>query len=124
VLAAPHYTVIAGGEDTSVETDVAIISDRIPSAYAICRFNLSRLANLVGVDDGGLMAKRNPYDGHCSECHAQVRALEGVIEASDAWPWWRILCPEHVPAGALEPPKPLEASKLPSIHLGDERFER
>jgi predicted DCC family thiol-disulfide oxidoreductase YuxK len=40
------------------------------------------------------MAKRNPYDGHCSVCHAQVRALEGVVEASDAWPWYLILCPE------------------------------
>jgi predicted DCC family thiol-disulfide oxidoreductase YuxK len=30
------------------------------------------------------MRKRNPYDGHCSVCHAQVRALEGVLEASDA----------------------------------------
>jgi hypothetical protein len=124
VLAAPHRAVVAGGEDASVETDVAIISDRIPSAYAICRFNLSRLANLVGVNDGGLMAKRNPYDGLCSECHAQVRALEGVIEASDVRPFYRILCPEHMPIGALDPPKPPQASKLPSIHLGDERFER
>jgi hypothetical protein len=40
------------------------------------------------------MAKRNPYDGHCSVRHAQVRALEGVVEASDAWPWYLILCPE------------------------------
>jgi hypothetical protein len=70
------------------------------------------------------MAKRNPYDGHCSVCHVQVRALEGVVEASDAWPWYLILCPEHAPAGALDPPKPLEASRLPSIHLGDERYER
>jgi hypothetical protein len=27
-------------------------------------------------------------------------------------------------AGALDPPSPPEASKLPSIYLGDERFER
>jgi hypothetical protein len=35
-----------------------------------------------------------------------------------------ILCPEHASPGALDAPKPPEASKLPSIHLGDERFER
>lgn len=70
------------------------------------------------------MAKRNPYDGHCSVCHAQVRALEGVVEASDAWPWYLILCLEHVPAGVLDPPTPPAASRLPSIHLGDERYER
>jgi hypothetical protein len=70
------------------------------------------------------MTKRNPYDGHCSVCHAQVHALEGVVEASDVRPFYRILCPEHMPAGALDPPKPPVASKLPSIHLGDERYER
>jgi hypothetical protein len=57
-------------------------------------------------------------------CHAQVRALEGVVEASEVWPWYLILCPEHVPVGVLDPPKPPAASRLPSIHLGDERFER
>jgi len=70
------------------------------------------------------MAKRNPYEGHCSVCQAQVRAEEGVVEATDVRPWFRILCPEHAPAGALDPPKPPAASKLPSIHLGDDRFER
>lgn len=70
------------------------------------------------------MAKRNPYDGRCSLCDVPVRAFEGVIEASDGWPWYRILCPEHTPTGALDPPAPPEASKLPSIHLGEERFER
>jgi hypothetical protein len=53
-----------------------------------------------------------------------VRALEGVVEPLEAPPWYRILCPEHIPAGALDPPQPPEASKLPSIHLGDDRFER
>lgn len=70
------------------------------------------------------MAKRNPYDGYCGVCHAQVRALEGVVEATDVRPWYRILCLEHAPAGALDPPRPAQASKLPSIHLGDERYER
>jgi hypothetical protein len=70
------------------------------------------------------MAKRNPYDARCSVCRASVRAREGVVESSEEWPWYRILCPEHMPAGALDPPKPPEASKLPSIHLGEERFER
>jgi hypothetical protein len=53
-----------------------------------------------------------------------VRALEGVVEAIDAPPWYEILCHEHAPAGALDLPKPSAASKLPSIHLGDEQFER
>ncbi len=70
------------------------------------------------------MAKRNPYDGRCSVCNVDVRALEGVIEAADAWPWYRILCPEHMPEGLLDPPKRPGASRLPSIHLEDERFER
>lgn len=70
------------------------------------------------------MANRNPYDGHCSVCRVQVRALEGVVEPSDDPPWYRILCPEHMPAGALDPPSRPAASKLPSIHLDDKRFER
>jgi hypothetical protein len=70
------------------------------------------------------MARRNPYDGRCSACNVQVLALEGVVEASEAWPWYRILCPEHMPAGVLDPPAPPETSRLPSIHLGDARFER
>jgi hypothetical protein len=37
---------------------------------------------------------------------------------------YRILCVEHASPGALEPPKPREASKLPSIHLDETRFER
>lgn len=70
------------------------------------------------------MAKRNPYDGRCSVCNADVRAQEGVVEAIDTPPWYRILCPEHMPTGALDPPKPPSASRLPSIHLDDRRFER
>ena len=63
------------------------------------------------------MAKPNPYDGRCSVCKASVRAHEGVTEAWHRPPWYRILCLEHAPAGALDPPKPPEASKLPSIHV-------
>ena len=70
------------------------------------------------------MAARNPYAGRCSVCNASVRAHEGVVEACEHPPWYLILCPEHTPTGALEPPKPPAASKLPSIHLDDERFER
>ncbi len=70
------------------------------------------------------MAKRNPYAGHCTICRAPVRALEGVVEATGIWPWYRILCPEHMPAAALDPPKPPGASKLPSIHVDERRFER
>lgn len=67
------------------------------------------------------MAKRNPYDARCSVCRVHVRALKGVVEASDAPPWYRILCPEHMSAGALDPPSQPAASKFPSIHPGDER---
>jgi hypothetical protein len=70
------------------------------------------------------MVKRNPYDGRCSVCNESVQAFEGVVEASDAWPWYRILCLEHRSAGVLDSPTPPEASKLPSIHLDEERFER
>jgi len=70
------------------------------------------------------MARRNPYDGQCSVCRTAVRALEGMVEAWDRPPWYRILCLKHAPTGTLDPPKPPAASKLPSIHLGDERFER
>ena len=70
------------------------------------------------------MAKRNPYEGSCTICRVPVRAFEGVVEPTGRWPWYRILCPEHMPAGALDPPTRPAASKLPSIHLDDERFER
>jgi hypothetical protein len=70
------------------------------------------------------MAKRNPYPGRCDVCKTEIRALEGIVEERDAWPWYQILCLEHAPAYALDPPRPPDASKLPSIHLGDERFER
>lgn len=70
------------------------------------------------------MGKRNLWDGRCSECGAQVRAQEGLVE--DASPSWGygILCPECMPVGILDPPKPPEASKLPNIHTGDDRYER
>lgn len=70
------------------------------------------------------MAKRNPYDGQRSVCETKVRALEGIVEEWDRPRWYRVLCPGHAPAGALDPPKPPAASKLPSIHLPDGRFER
>jgi hypothetical protein len=70
------------------------------------------------------MAKRNTWDGPCSVCGSQVRALEGIIDATGPGEGYRTLCPEHMPAGILDPPKPPDASKLPSIHLGDDRYER
>jgi hypothetical protein len=70
------------------------------------------------------MAERNTWDGFCSVCGSQVRALEGIVEASDGRPGYRILCPEHAPALSLDSPKPPEASKLPSIHMEEERYER
>ena len=70
------------------------------------------------------MAQRNTYDATCHVCGAQVRANEGVVEAVKSRTGYRILCLEHAPIGSLEPPKPREASPMPSIHLQDARFER
>ncbi len=70
------------------------------------------------------MARRNTWEGFCGECGSRVRALEGIVEADDVGEGYRILCPEHMPVGALDPPTPPEVSKLPSIHIGDERYER
>jgi hypothetical protein len=54
-----------------------------------------------------------------------VREGEGrVITDPDARRGFLILCPEHAPEAALDAPKPPEASKLPSIHVGEEKFER
>ena len=80
-------------------------------------------ANLCPVRTIG-MAKRNPYPSRCNVCKAKIRALEGIVEACDSPPGYQILCPEHMPVGVLDPPRPPDASRLPSIHLGDERFER
>lgn len=47
-----------------------------------------------------------------------------MVEAdADARRGWVILCPEHMPADPSVPKSP-EASRLPSIHDSDERFER
>jgi hypothetical protein len=54
----------------------------------------------------------------------QVRAFEGIIDADGPTGGYRILCAEHMPAGSLDPPKPPDAARLPSIHLGEERYER
>jgi hypothetical protein len=65
------------------------------------------------------VAKRNSYDGRCAVCGAFVRANEGVLEACEGRRGYRILCVAHAPAGALEPPRPVEASRLPSIHIDE-----
>jgi len=71
------------------------------------------------------MAKSNQWDGYCHVCRVPVREGEGrVITDPDARRGFLILCPEHAPEAALDAPKPPEASKLPSIHVGEEKFER
>lgn len=70
------------------------------------------------------MAKRNTWDGYCAVCRVKVRALEGIVEADGAASGYRILCPEHMPEGILDPPTPPDAARLPSIHLDEERYER
>lgn len=70
------------------------------------------------------MAKRNQFDGRCSVCNIEVRALEGIVEEADGPARYVILCPEHAPSGALEPPRAPVISKLPSIHTDERRYER
>jgi hypothetical protein len=50
--------------------------------------------------------------------------LEGIIEPDGSAGGYSLLCPEHAPQGVLDPPKPPDASKLPSIHLDEQRYER
>ena len=86
--------------------------------------NYSDDADQFGTDDLlAPMAKRNPHEGRCAVCGVTVHANEGTIEQADAWPWWRILCVEHAVAGALDPPRPVDASRLPSLHRDEERIE-
>jgi hypothetical protein len=71
------------------------------------------------------VAKPNQWDGYCDVCHRLVRAGEGWLDGDpDAKRGYVILCPEHMPDGGLDAPTPPEASKLPSIHLDEERYER
>jgi hypothetical protein len=70
------------------------------------------------------MAERNRRDGYCGVCRVWVRALEGIIDPDGSAVGYRILCPEHMADGALDPPKPPDASRLPSIHLDEEHYER
>jgi hypothetical protein len=76
------------------------------------------------VGDAERVTKRNTRDGYCGVCRVRIRALEGIVEADDSVSGYRILCPEHMPDGVLDPPKPPDASRLPSIHLDEERYER
>jgi hypothetical protein len=75
------------------------------------------------------MAKRNNFDGQCSVCHELVRANEGTMVYDPDSPHagrrgYLILCVEHSPAGSFAPPAPPEASKFPSIHRGESKYER
>jgi hypothetical protein len=84
----------------------------------------SAVEKVTAIRNVKLMAKRNTRDGYCSVCRAAVRAHEGLVEAADFAIGYRVLCPEHMPMGALDPPKPPDAAKLPSIHLDEKRYER
>jgi hypothetical protein len=54
-----------------------------------------------------------------------VRTAEGVkIPDAQSEKGYLILCPQHMPEGSLDPVNPPEASKLPSIHADDRRYER
>lgn len=75
------------------------------------------------------MAQRNDYPGHCSVCGESVKAGEGSKVYDPDSPHagrrgYLILCVEHSPEGSFEPPTPPEASKLPSIHRGEDKYER
>jgi hypothetical protein len=71
------------------------------------------------------MAKPNEHDGYCEVCRKPVPRGQGVKDPDpDARLGYRILCLEHARDGALDPPPPPEASKLPSIHMDEDRYER
>jgi hypothetical protein len=54
-----------------------------------------------------------------------VRKDQGLVEQDEsAWRGYAIFCLEHAPGEPPAPPKPPEVSKMPSIHRGDERYER
>jgi hypothetical protein len=68
------------------------------------------------------MAKPTNRDGFCAACGTPVRSGEAaVIPDSDYKQGYRILCLKCMPDGSLDPPKPPETSKLPSIHR--DRFD-
>jgi hypothetical protein len=76
------------------------------------------------------MPKRNPYAGYCSVCGAAVGANQGITVHDPESPYahrprgYLILCVEHAGESSFELPAPPEASKLPSIHRGEEKYER
>jgi hypothetical protein len=75
------------------------------------------------------VAKRNDYAGRCSVCDEPVEANEGTMVYDPDSPYagrrgYLILCVEHSPDGSFEPPAPPEASRLPSIHRDEEKYER
>ncbi len=71
------------------------------------------------------MAKSNDWDGVCYECRGEVRADEGIKVYDPETPRnYKILCVECAPTVSMKPPPPPESSKLPSIHRGEEKYER
>jgi hypothetical protein len=70
------------------------------------------------------MNSRNEWPASCGVCGCSVRPGEGIVDTSAAGLAYRVLCPDDAPGGSLDPPKAPEASTLPSIHIGEERFER
>jgi hypothetical protein len=73
----------------------------------------------------GPVAKSNQWDGYCNLCSVPVRKDEGVmVPDTDARLGYLILCVEHASPSSLEPPAPPEASKLPSIHQDEQKYER
>jgi len=75
------------------------------------------------------MARRNDFPGRCSVCDGPVNANEGTMvydpdSAQAGRLGYLILCVEHSPIGSFDLPAPPEASKLSSIHRGEDRYER
>jgi len=65
--------------------------------------------------------ERNHWQGFCGYCGAPVQPFEGVLDTSGRWAGYQIVCVEHAPPGALDPPEPPEASRFASIHV--DRFD-
>jgi hypothetical protein len=62
--------------------------------------------------------------GAMRDCSSQVQPLEGIVDATDAIAAIGSCAPNMPPRGRSIRPKPPTASKLPSIHLDEDRLDR
>jgi len=53
-----------------------------------------------------------------------VTATRTVAAGTDRFDTTSVHGPEHAPVGSLDPPRPPDAARLPSIHVDERRYER